>query len=307
MSAGLATAAALLTACQSGTTRPAPDDAPPPATTRLPAPPAPPASKSTAASPASAKPASANPAPAKPAAAATAPAPPTINAPGARPAPAPGGATLSAALLSVNVARVLTYDPAEGKGTTQRVIVRDEPPSCHCAGRSWWVRTYKGSTTGPAQLETHLTIDVNGYIAVLEQIDRAEGVEVVFTPPLVAIPDGLRAEADGKSGFTQDLRMSVHPLGDRSKVRSEGPAHVEIRYAGDADVATGAGVFKARKVVTTFTASLGPAKVTSASDEWYVDNIGLVAEREREVTRALGVQVRDNATSWILASFKMTP
>lgn len=210
--------------------------------------------------------------------------------------------TLSAKTLSVEVANVLTYDGDDGKSY---VVVRDNPPNCHCAGKAWWVRYYTGSEqAGKADQEAKFTIDPSGYVAITERIDRVEKVEVVFTPALVVMPDGLPPVAWSNSNYAQDLKMTVHPLGDRSKVKSSGAVRNEILYIGDEQVTTPAGTFTARRVLSTFTADLGPAKVTNQTEQWFADGVGIVTEREQERTKVLGVQVRDNSGMKLLRQFE---
>lgn len=234
------------------------------------------------------------------------------------PAPAPttplltsGGGPLQASRMSVQVARTLHYQTRsdQSKESGSMTVLRDQPPDCHCAGRVWWVRRYKGDVrpaapgmlpTTPADRELKFTIDASGYIALMEEINRTEGVEVVFTPPLVIIPEGLAVVSFNGANFAQDLSMTVHPLGDRSRTKSKGPVRNEITYLGDEPIKTPAGNFTARRVLAIFTADLSPAKVSNTSEQWFVDGVGLVAERETEKTTLLGVPFRSRETEWAL-------
>lgn len=242
------------------------------------------------------------------------------SAPKADPAKAvrPGNATmtptspLSAEGLSVRVSRTLIYDVVEPAGGAMRVVVRDAPPDCHCAGRTWWVREYDGDAaafamagvkpTMPALTEARMIIDPSGYVAIAERIDREEKVEVVFTPALVVLPNNLPGASVGGAGakYEQELTMTVHPLGDRSRVKASGKARSTISYQGDEKLSTPAGAFSARKIVSTLSADLAPARVNNQNELWMVDGLGIVAERNQERTLVFGLPSRSNAMTKVL-------
>ncbi len=201
--------------------------------------------------------------------------------------------------LTINAARTLVYDSDAGGQIT---VVQDALPDCRCAGRSWWVKYYRGTNTTEPEREVKMVIDVNGYISEAEEINRAEKVEIVYTPPLAVIPDKLRVQTDGNAGYQQDVKMVVHPLGNRAKVRASGMARNEIRYVGDEHITTAAGEFTARKLQSTLTADLSAATTTSTGEQWWADGVGLVFEKDHEMTKALGLKIRDNTTTMILSS-----
>lgn len=221
---------------------------------------------------------------------------------------------LDAKAISVNAARIAVFaadDSAKGdRGGKTLVIVRGAPPDCVCAGRTWRVKRYE--VDAPPQearelvesdrvqpvREHEFTGLGGGAVGLVSEINRTEKVEVVFDPPMIVVPNGLSSVVSGDARIRQELRMRVHPLGDRSRVRNQGAVVNTIVYAGDEPVSTGLGDMLARKVRSEFTADLGAAKVTNVSDQWFVDNIGLVREIEKESTRVLGVSVRSNAESW---------
>lgn len=229
---------------------------------------------------------------------------------------------LSVEKLSVKVSRTQVFDivqpDAGAKAKTaadkdsMRVIVRDALPDCHCAGRTWWVREYDGDAaasamagvkpTTPSLNEIRMVIDPSGYAAIAERIDHIEKVEVVFSPALVVIPNNLPGEAVGGASYEQEVTMTVHPLGDRTRVKASGKARNVIVYQDDETVSTGAGDFTARKLLLTLTADLSPARVVNISEVWLVDGIGVVAEREQEKTTILGLPSRSNAISKLLNS-----
>lgn len=232
------------------------------------------------------------------------PAPPTAAGPIAvqKAAPAPA-APLAAERFTANTARELVYDAAGGERSGTTIVLQDALPDCHCAGRSWWVRYYDGAKTGEPFREVHLTIDASGYIAQTEEIDRLDGVEVVYSPALVLVPDRLPAKASGDAAYEQEVRMVVHPLGDRSRVRTHGTATNRITFEGDERIVTGVGTFRAHRLTSVVTASLTVANTVSVSEQWLVDGIGVVVQRDREETRVMGAKVRDNASTMILRSF----
>ena len=228
---------------------------------------------------------------------------PTAPAPVVAPVPATKTQTpLDAGKLTVSGKHSHVYDVDEGGVLA---VSQDALPDCHCAGRTWWVRSVRGGGGGgPPEHEVRMTIDASGYIAVAEEIDRKEKVEVVYTPARVVIPDKLPVQASGGAAYEQEVRMVVHPLGDRSKVRASGTAHNQIRYVGDEEITTAAGTFTARRLSSTLTAHLGTATSVDSTEQWWVDGIGLVFEQSREVTHALGLKVRDNSATMGLRSFE---
>lgn len=206
---------------------------------------------------------------------------------------------LDAGKLTVAAARTLVYDTE----TDVRITVnQDALPDCHCAGRSWWVKYSSGGPGGGAlpDREVKMTIDASGYIAEVEEINRVEKIEIVYTPPLVVIPDKLPIQAFGNAAYQQDVKMVVHPLGNRAHVRTSGMAHNEIRYAGDELITTAAGEFTARKLQTTLTADLSAATSVNTIEQWWSDGIGLIFEKDHEITKALGIKVRENTSTMML-------
>ena len=215
--------------------------------------------------------------------------------------PAAAPTPMDAGKLTISGKHSHVYDVERG-GTL--AVSQDALPDCHCAGRTWWVRSVRGGGEQPEH-EVRMVIDVNGYVALAEEIDRKDKVEVVYTPPRVVIPDKLPVQTIGSAAYEQDVRMVVHPLGDRSRVKASGMAHNHIRYMGDEQIATSAGAFTARRLSSTFTANLGTATTVVSAEQWWVDGIGLVFEQSREVTHALGLKVRDNSTTMGLRSYDM--
>lgn len=206
---------------------------------------------------------------------------------------------IDAGKLTISAARTLVYDTDDGARLT---VLQDALPTCHCAGRSWWVKHSRGAPGSLPEREVKMVIDASGYIAQAEEINRIEKVEIVYTPPLVVIPDKLPIQTSGNAGYQQDVKMVVHPLGDRSRVRTSGMAHSEIRYAGDETITTAGGEFTARKLQSTLAADLSAATTLNTTDQWWADGLGLVFERSHEVTKALGIKVRENNSTIMLNS-----
>lgn len=90
----------------------------------------------------------------------------------------------------------------------------------------------------------------------------------------------------------------MYPLGDRSHLRTSGRARSEIRYAADQNIRTSLGAFVARRIEGTFTANLTHARVLHLSSDWYVDGVGMVAERQEERTSIFGIPARRNRSAW---------
>jgi hypothetical protein len=141
-----------------------------------------------------------------------------------------------------------------------------------------------------------LALREDGAVVLVEEINHTEGVEVVFTPPLVVIPARIEAgEFPAVEG-----RMTVHPLGDRTRVRAKGPVKVAAASEGGFRVRTPAGDFDAWKLSSTLTAELGPSRVQNETVIWLVPGIGLIAEERREKTTVMGLPVRGNTEKWVL-------
>lgn len=141
------------------------------------------------------------------------------------------------------------------------------------------------------------TILDDGSIATRREVNKPEGVVIVFDPPLVVLPASVRAGTP----FTQSVSMKVHPIKDESRTRAEGTATQEIRFLGRERLTLPGGrTVDTLKLGGTFSADLGPTSVVNESEEWYSEGLGLVAERREERTKVLGVQIRLNRSWWVL-------
>ena len=246
----------------------------------------------------------------------TAPAGQRADLPPAVPAASvPALGPLGARTLAYLVPRNLEYLSPKGKAM---VVRRGPPPDCLCAGRTWVVKTYEvdgpievaaaavdAGAVKPVRERTFIVLPGGGGgIGLAEQIDREEGVEVVFEPPLLVMPDGLPLSSVGNAQMAQELTMTVHPLGNRQKVKASGRARNVVRYLADEALTTPAGTFTARRLQSVLTADLPPARIANTTQQWFVDNVGLVRKRDQERTTVFGVPTRNNTSDWTLQAYR---
>jgi len=203
------------------------------------------------------------------------------------------GAATVAKLVTGTPTRMV-YDEKGGKQTTvqrgEEVGVKDG---------AWWTKYLSGTDSKKPEREVHLVTDAQGNVGASEEINRGEKVEITYDPPLVVIPKSL--EAGGS--YTEKLKMTVYPLGDRSKPRMAGTATNEIHYVGDGEVKVDGKTVRARKLEAKLTAQLQNARTINTSEQWWADGIGLVRQRDREVTTMLGLKVRDNTSLMALSKY----
>lgn len=244
---------------------------------------------------------------------------PPAERPGGEPAPRPRPATAEAApptsegpLLaeraSVRVEPVMTYVPWEESetGPVRLRVERDPPTEAGApegARAAWRVRRILTARDGAEQLDAdygYILTD-EGAVAISEMIDHAERIEVVFDPPLLVLP----AELEVGESQTQRTRMTVHPMGDRSKTRNAGEVVNEITYEGNERVRTpalprGRPAWPARHVRSVFMASIGGPQIRNETETWFVDGLGVVSEQRHERTTIFGAAVRNNLERWAL-------
>lgn len=134
-----------------------------------------------------------------------------------------------------------------------------------------------------------------GGVVLKEEVNSAEKVEVVFSPPLLVI-SGREMDA------TQSLRMTVHPKRNREKIRSQGGVENQVRWVGKEILQTPLGALEAWRIESTFTAELSPAHVVNETTQWYAPTLGLIGEDEHERTTFLGATVRESRASWRIAT-----
>jgi hypothetical protein len=196
--------------------------------------------------------------------------------------------------------RVLTSRPATGAldaGLAGRLT--DAGPAKYLEDRGvlilerewsnglFWERRFVLTEAGrEPPVESHYRLR-DGALELVEEINHEERVEVVFDPPLVVLPAVLHA---GRP-YRQNLKMTVHPLGDRSRIKARGPVKQTIRFESIERIGVPAGEFDAAKVTAVFNAVLAPAEVKNTTDLWLALDVEsaepLLAERREEVTRVL--------------------
>ncbi len=164
-----------------------------------------------------------------------------------------------------------------------------------------WVRTRTRHTGDKAELIAVVSLGTNdsGEVVLFERVDHEERVEIVFDPPLIEFPELLEPGVP----FEQNLRLTVHPLGDRSRTRAAGTAVSTVELLARETIRTGLGDIVAWRVLQTFTGSLTPASVQSRTEQWWRrtdDGLELVAERSEDATRVLGVPIRQASSAWVL-------
>lgn len=159
----------------------------------------------------------------------------------------------------------------------------------------WSVARATAGSEAERAVRTELLHVQDGAVVMARTIDHGEKVETVFEPALVVMPREL---ARGESA-SQDVRMTVHPEGERSKRRAAGTARNEIVYVGDETMEVGGKQVAARHVRGVFTADLSGTKVRNVTDQWFVDGEGLVAETRSERTLLMGLPVRQSEESWV--------
>lgn len=203
-------------------------------------------------------------------------------------------APIEAAQLRSDAPQTCVFARIEGDEQARLEIERDAP------GEGGRYLQRRWSVTGGERTllrEQHLIARDDGAVLLQEEVNHAEKVEVVFTPALMVVPARL---APGPAE-PQKVRMVVHPLGDRSRTRARGTVEQSMTIGAPVRVRTPAGEFDAWPLSSTFKADLGPSKVTNESELWLAAGIGIIAERRRERTTALGIPIRDNREGWVLA------
>ncbi|MBX3404254.1 MAG: hypothetical protein KF699_12665 [Phycisphaeraceae bacterium] len=185
------------------------------------------------------------------------------------------------------------FAPWESDGSARLEIERAEPDdSGRYVQRRWAVRGAERTLVR----EQRLVSGDDGAVLLAEEINHAEKVEVVFTPPLVVVPALLTSGVEAR----QRARMAVYPLGDRARTRARGTVEQTIVVGQTVRVRTPAGECDARTLVSEFRADLGASKVQNRTETWLAPGIGIIAEQRQERTTALGVPIRNNRESWVV-------
>ncbi|MFN0011531.1 MAG: hypothetical protein ACKVS8_07795 [Phycisphaerales bacterium] len=161
------------------------------------------------------------------------------------------------------------------------------------------------SDASPVVVEkTRSTLDVrlrpDGALVVERSAEARDDALTVFEPALVAMPAVLTAGIVHR----QEFSMVVHAVAQPAKVKARGEASQQIVYEADQAVTTPAGTFECRRVLTTFAAAPGPARVEVLTRSWYATGVGLVAETSDEQVWVLGVPFRSSRRSWAIEALK---
>ncbi len=183
-----------------------------------------------------------------------------------------------------------------GADSSSRLVVEREPNGKGGAGAYIQRRWLTDRDRRTLIREQFLAVREDGAVVLAEEINHAEGVEVVFTPPLVVLPTRIEDQAR----TTHEGRMTVHPLGDRSRTRAKGTVKNTVVCGGAVRVRTPAGEFDAWRLTSVMDADLSPSRVHNETDLWLVPGLGMIAERRRERTTVLGVSVRNNSEAWVV-------
>lgn len=217
-------------------------------------------------------------------------APPTISA------DRPGGVPLSPESTHAEESWKARYHAHEGPDAGGVIVVERFPGVADIAGV--WVETHRTDSATVPFLEETFVRASGGGVALVESINRIEGVISKFDPPLIVMPASL---APG-STFKQTLTLTVHPIRSPDKVQDRGEATQEVTYLGDADVALAGGAPRpAAHVRSVFRVKLSAAAVVNTTDAWHAldarssasrEGPTLLARRDDESAKFLGVQVR---------------
>ncbi len=217
-------------------------------------------------------------------------APPTISA------DRPGEAALSPETTHAEKSWKARYHAHEGPDAGGVIVVERFPGVAGIEGV--WVETHRTDSATTPFLEETFVRASGGGAALVESINRIEGVISKFDPPLIVMPASL---APG-STFKQTLTLTVHPIRSPDKVQDRGEATQEVTYLGDADVALAGGATRpAAHVRSVFRVKLSAAAVVNTTDAWHAldarssaarEAPTLLARRDDESAKFLGVQVR---------------
>lgn len=194
---------------------------------------------------------------------------------------------------------LLEWD-AQGPRERRRLVVEREGPA---PGETTWrvTRTVLERIGGGADDVTPIrtdsyTLGSDGSVAIAEENNHDEKVEVVFEPPMVVMPRELGVGAP----FEQKFDVKVYPGGKGRKIlKSSGTATQTIEFTGLWRVTLAGGdEVEARGVRSVFRADFDPAKVVNTTEQWFVDGVGVIAERKHERTTVFGVPIRESMETW---------
>lgn len=228
---------------------------------------------------------------------------PACHAPGAAPQAAASAArfmTLGEASAGQDASEfrvpgrsLAAFAPWDADESGRLEIERTEPDD---QGRFVQMRWAVGDAGRAPVRRQRLSMGDDGAVLLAEEINHAEKVEVVFEPPMVVVPAVLKPGIE----LRQQARMTVHPLGDRSRTRARGAVEQTVAVGAARRVRTPAGEFVALPLTSEFRADLGASRVMNRTETWLAPGVGMVAEQRHERTTALGVPIRNNRESWVV-------
>ncbi|HPO93117.1 MAG TPA: hypothetical protein PL072_06550 [Phycisphaerales bacterium] len=194
-------------------------------------------------------------------------------------------------------------DPSQRLTVTRERTTNDQNEGLNIVRETWVLkRTRTGGKSDPdkqPEREQRLVLTEGGSVALSDEINRTEGFKIEFEPPLYVLPAEL--PASGSPCVFEEVKMTVRPLSDLSRVEASGKVRHSVCYEADETLRSPAGPLRTHRLVSRFSADLGPSKVENITTQWYVEGVGLVAERRHEQTWALGLKIRNNRESWIAA------
>ncbi len=210
--------------------------------------------------------------------------------------------------ISVQVPSRSTFKAWTSKPVDRTLVMTRErevvEPGTDAAARAWIIRRFvvdpadpEGSG-GKLTRESRIVVTEGGGIAISRELNYSENVRVEFTPPMSIIPAELRSGGAHTSG---DVRMVVRPLNRPDQIKAQGTVRHSTTYEADETLRTPAGTFETYRLVSRFEADLGASTVENVTYQWFAPDIGMVAERRHEQTRALGLTIRNNREEWVLA------
>ncbi|MBL8759520.1 MAG: hypothetical protein JNK35_13960, partial [Phycisphaerae bacterium] len=146
--------------------------------------------------------------------------------------------------------------------------------------------------------EEFFTLGPDGSVLLARTIEHADAVVTHFQPPIPVLP----ASAVPGVPLRFTFEMIVRPIDHPDRVKTRGPADLELTLLGFDRVTTPAGTFDCAHLRSVIRATLGSAKVTVTTDSWLSDTLGLVAEDARERVTVFGVPIRSARRLWALES-----
>lgn len=134
----------------------------------------------------------------------------------------------------------------------------------------------------PTKQVRHLAASKPGWVELAGVTDYDREVVTVFEDPLPVMRNDLKPGEPKRS----TSKAVVHKLGDPDSVVQRGEATMTIVHEADQKIKTPAGQFQTRRIRLTFVSDFTMASVRSVSVIYYVEGLGIVAEKSTEKGRA---------------------